>query len=157
MNLKDELERLARAHSASDLASAFSQLQGTVKKQRREFHKKHGLLAQTFIVQMRVWDQQKVEGVSRDDRLNGLDIALRSAWPKGRDEPWRYNCENCDDTGLVMRECGGDAMCGRRKKPHYAHTYGEPCWCSNGGKFKTKPQSGDDFTSAGKGFSKGGR
>lgn len=156
MNLAEELARLARAHSASDLASAFAQLQGAVKRQRREANRQLGPLAQTVNAAMRIWDQQKREGVSREERIAGMEKTLRAAWPKSREQPWHYVCDNCNDTGLVERECGGDAMCGRSKR-HAPHRYGEPCWCPKGGKFKIKPPSGDDFTSAGKGFSRAGR
>ena len=156
MNLKDELDRLARAHGPSELASAFSQLQGAVKRQRREDARKLGPLAQTLKAAMAIWDQQKTEGVPRVERVAGLEKTLRAAWPKSRERPWQYLCDNCNDLGLVMRECSGDAICGRQQE-HYPHSYGKPCWCPKGSKFKIKPPSGDDFTSAGKGFSKAGR
>ena len=40
------------------------------------------------------------EGVSREDAQQGLALVIRDHWPKGREEPWRYYCDVCQDTGL---------------------------------------------------------
>lgn len=107
-----------------------------------------GVLSQTFTAAMELWDHQKAEGVPRDIRLQTLERTLRAAWPQTRE--WKYLCQNCNDTGLVISFCEGDATCGR-DRPHYAHDYGTPCWCSLGAKFKPKPKPGpEDFTAAAK-------
>lgn len=54
--------------------------------------------------------------------------SLRKALPAARDEPWRYDCEPCSDTGWEPFRCAGDASCGR-VKPHLAHDYVRICPC----------------------------
>lgn len=120
------------------------------------------LLVQTFREAMRIWDAQKAEGISRADRVLGLAQSLKAAWPKGREEGWKYLCTGCSDYGLEMHECPGDATCGR-DKPHLPHEFGTPCWCSAGKRFKAPAKTADDFTGAGtvtrkpKQWSRGGR
>lgn len=45
-----------------------------------------------------------------------------------RDEPWRLDCERCEDTGWTLHTCDGDDFCGRQKK-HYAHDLAKVCAC----------------------------
>ncbi len=45
-----------------------------------------------------------------------------------REDPWRTECERCDDTGWTLHTCAGDDFCGRRQ-PHYAHDFVKPCYC----------------------------
>lgn len=45
-----------------------------------------------------------------------------------REEPWRLECERCEDTGWTIHDCAGDTFCGRQKA-HYAHTFARPCAC----------------------------
>lgn len=110
----------------------------------------HGILAQTLIAALQHWAAQKADGVSLEEREAGLAKTLRAAWPKGREEPWRYLCESCEDTGLRTSDCAGDATCGRAK-PHGPHAFGEPCWCPLGARFRAKPKpTAEDFTQAGR-------
>jgi hypothetical protein len=142
------------------LAQAHEALRQSVPSQRRQAHKAEGQLAATFREAMRIWDLQKAEGMSLADRVAGLERTLRVAWPFTRE--WKFLCEACNDRGLVMAMCPGDATCGRHRE-HQAHEYGSPCWCSVGNRFKAKAPSEDDYTAAaktkpaGKGFSKWGR
>jgi hypothetical protein len=110
-------------------------------------------LGAVFKEAMRIWDAQKAEGVSLPERLRGLEQTLRAAWPRGRQEPWRFNCEQCEDRGLVMSTCPGvaEATCGR-ERPHLAHDFGRPCWCEGGARFrpKAKPTEDDAVASAAK-------
>ena len=106
-------------------------------------------LADTVQEALRLWDAQKAEGLPKETRAKNLEQVLRVAWPKGRESGWKYLCTGCNDYGLVMSECPGDATCGR-DKAHLPHEFGTPCWCSLGKRFK-KPERGpdDDFTTAG--------
>lgn len=45
-----------------------------------------------------------------------------------REEPWRLECERCEDTGWSIHSCSGDDFCGRQKK-HYAHDFARVCPC----------------------------
>lgn len=116
---------------------------------RKAFTREFGTLAKTFMAAMQIWDAQKAEGVSQEDRIDGLEKTLRAAWPKGRDVAWKFLCESCADYGLQIGTCPGDATCGRPKR-HLAHEYGVPCWCPAGKKFTKREPSPDDFTQAGK-------
>jgi hypothetical protein len=51
------------------------------------------------------------------------------ALPEGRTEPWRDECDSCEDTGWVRPiACDGGPICGRRRK-HLPHTLTKPCEC----------------------------
>jgi hypothetical protein len=147
MSLTDALKTLSDAHGPKALASAFAAVQGQVRRARKAADKGLGPLAQTFVAAMRIWDQQKADGVSKAERLAGLEKTLRAAWPQTRE--WKYLCD-CDDLGIKVSECPGDATCGRYKA-HLPHTFGTPCWCPAGAKYRDKPKpSPEDFTAAGK-------
>jgi hypothetical protein len=124
-------------------------LRKAVPGKRRQAHAEEGLLAQTFHEAMRIWDVQKAEGVSFQERVAGLEKTLRAAWPKSRDAAWRYLCDRCDDCGLVIGQCPGDATCGDPKR-HGAHSYGTPCWCEKGNQFKQRAPTAADYTQAAK-------
>lgn len=126
---------------------AHEALKAAVKPSRREAHAKEGRLASTFRVAMKAWDEMKAEGATLQARVDGLEAMLRDVWPFTRE--WKYLCANCEDGGLVFQQCPGDASCGRHKA-HLAHSYGTPCWCSLGNRFKSKPRGADDFTAAGR-------
>ena len=104
-------------------------------------------LGKTFVAAMELWDGQKANGVTIEDRLICLERTLRAAWPQTRE--WKFLCQNCRDYGLVIEQCAGDATCGR-DRPHLPHDYGTPCWCSAGQRFRERPKpSPEDFTAAG--------
>lgn len=148
MSLTDALKTLSDAHGPRALVAAFNTLQGQVRRARKASANELGTLAQTFTAAMRIWDAQKAEGVSKAERLEGLEKTLRVAWPQARE--WKYLCAECGDLGLVYYECGGGSECGRIKK-HLPHTYGRPCFCAKGAKFAEKPKpQAEDFKAAGK-------
>src|SRR3990167_3501486 len=93
-----------------------------------------GVLSQTFTAAMALWDQQKADGVGREDRLICLEKTLRAAWPQTRE--WKYLCRTCADYGLEMATCDGrSGRCGRTR-PHLPHEFGTACWCNAGQKFR---------------------
>ena len=111
-----------------------------------------GPLARAFKEVMTIWDRWRANGdvVSEAERVKGLEAVLRDAWPNGRTEDWTYFCSACDDYGLVIQECPGDATCGHVRK-HRPHNYGTPCWCPRGKQFRPKAKATpEDFTSAGR-------
>lgn len=160
--IEDALKQLAEAKTASELITAHQQKARAVKAARRKAQQTEGPLAATFRVAMEHWDAQKADGVSFAERAKGLEQSLRAAWPKGREEGWKYLCDDCSDYGLVMGKCPGNTTCGRTF-PHQAHDFGWPCVCPKGARFREKPKSpSDGLTSAGKspkksGFTKFGR
>lgn len=150
MSIADALSALSQAHGSQALASAFRALQGQVRRDRRAKDASRGTLATTYIAAMAIWDAQKADGIPRAERLSGLEKSLRAAWPQTRE--WKYLCERCSDYGLEILSCQGvtDAICGE-VKPHYAHEFGQPCWCAAGARFREKPKPApEDFQAAGK-------
>ena len=107
-----------------------------------------GKLAAAIHEAMRYWDEQKVAGVPLEQRLRALEGVIRDVWPFTRE--WKYLCHDCDDHGLRMADCPGDSTC-ERVRPHLPHTFGTPCWCSLGTRFRPKPKPDpDDFSAAGR-------
>jgi hypothetical protein len=148
MSLSDALQTLAQAHGAAELARAFHVLQGQARRLRRATDTTWGTLSQTFVAAMRIWDQQKADGVSKAERLAGLEQTLRAAWPQTR--AWHYLCVACSDLGLELFECDGGSACGRTKR-HLPHTYGRACVCAKGAAFREAPKPEPaDFKAAGR-------
>lgn len=117
-------------------------------RQRRQAHREEGQLATAFREAMRIMDAQKADGVPFADRICGLDAALKSVWPFTRE--WKYLCQTCDDIGLELLDCDGKGRCGRTKL-HLPHSYGVPCWCQAGARYRVKPKPDPaNFTDAGK-------
>jgi hypothetical protein len=97
---------------------------------------------------MNYWDALRANGASIPDATKSLEAVLREYLTLTRE--WKYLCSHCDDYGLVMGTCSGDATCGR-DQPHLPHSFGTPCWCERGNKFRKKlPADPDDFAQAGR-------
>lgn len=174
--LRRSEQLLAGAATADQVAEAHAILKRAIYQKRRREDQGLGPLAQTFKVAMQIWDSEKADGIPRPDRVKHLEQSVRAAWPQGRD--WKYLCDRCQDTGLIMRVCERGARCNgvsfRSDHPHapsgkyrrlcthdrdssYTHDYGVPCWCAKGKDFDpttyeqrlTKRASSDgDFTQA---------
>ncbi len=145
------------------LAQAHAELRIAVRKERRAFRRSpKGVLAQTVMAVITRRDQMRADGATEADLNADMETAIRQCWPFTRE--WKYLCDKCDDHGLAMGECPGDATCGRTL-PHMAHSFGTPCWCSAGNRFKAKarPTGDDDLATVGKtrknprGFTRFGR
>ncbi len=115
-------------------------------------------------------EKLKADGVESCDLDAGIEAVLRARWPKpwDRTAPWRYLCEECGDTGLVMLQCKPGRRCngistrtdGPGEKPgkytrlcvgsaSYEHDYGVACSCAKGERFRPRQTGPDeDFTSA---------
>lgn len=153
MSLQDALQSLSEAHGPKALLAAFDSLQGRVRRARKAFTQQYGMLAQTYLEAMKIWDADKADGVPREERARRLEKSLRASWPQTRE--WKFLCNECGDLGLVYYECSGGSECGRMKK-HLPHSYGRPCFCSKGAAFKSAPKpEATDYKQAG--FSKVGR
>jgi len=146
------------------------ELRQGIKAKRKAAHKVEGKVAAAFEAALKIVDQQKAAGVPFEERMRGLEGVLRAVWPQTR--AWHYDCDACQDTGLVMHVCRRGARCNgistRIDGPHsppgkyrrlcftnaesdYEHDYGEPCFCKNGARFREKPPAKpDDFSDAGK-------
>lgn len=123
-------------------------LRKRAKTKRKEGKKEYGKLATAFREAMVLWDKLKANGGTLADLTGGLEHVLRGVWPYTRE--WHYLCVQCDDHGLMIGSCPGDATCGRTKA-HGPHEFGRPCWCDKGRPFRDKPKpSAEDFTAAGK-------
>lgn len=108
------------------------------------------ILYQTYVAADALRRKALESGDSREDANAIVAGALKAAWPKGREEPWRYLCEVCADTGWRPHECPGDARCGRTSE-HKAHPYVSYCWCEKGRALQPKPkQDTDELAALGK-------
>jgi hypothetical protein len=97
---------------------------------------------------VKIWHQMRANGASISECTVSMEAVIRERWPFKRE--WKFLCANCDDVGLVMAECSGDATCGRARE-HGRHTFGTPCWCPLGNKFRDKgPAPPEDFAQAGR-------
>lgn len=54
---------------------------------------------------------------------------LKAALPSPRDEPWKAECETCDDTGWEFFVCPAESPTCERVTPHLPHSYTRPCYC----------------------------
>lgn len=112
--------------------------------------KEASVLYQTFMEADRLRVQALKDGATREIANSIVAKALEQAWPKGRDEPWRYLCTACDDAGWKISQCPGDGSCGR-KNAHLAHDYAQPCWCVKGQAVKGRPRvEADELAAVGK-------
>ena len=87
-------------------------------------------------------------GEWRDRARRAEDTTIRLRLQAHRTEPWRVECERCDDTGFVTHRCPGLAPDGQRvgerqkaggfgegdepclrTQPHYEHSYVTDCAC----------------------------
>lgn len=113
----------------------------------------------------------RADGATAHDLKAGFERVVRDIWPKPahRTEPWRYECDDCDDTGLIINECRKGQRCpgvstrtdGAREtagkyrricatapESDYTHSYGVPCFCRRGSRFRAPISSGQSFTEA---------
>lgn len=82
-----------------------------------------------------------------------LDV-LKRLWPQA-DAPWRYRCDDCQDTGALLLTCKPGQRCNGlstrtdspREQPSkyqrlcvkeaaYVHDYMEPCFCQAGQRYR---------------------
>jgi ferredoxin len=101
------------------------------------------VLYHTFVEADRLRTQMLKDGATREAANDIVAKALEQAWPKGRNEPWRYLCESCQDSGWRVFRCRGDASCGR-VRVHLEHEYVQLCWCAKGQDMKPKSRGTDD-------------
>lgn len=73
------------------------------------------------------WFPKTSEWIERAD-LARAARALAAALPAPREEPWKSECETCDDAGFEYIDCQGNDQCGRRF-PHAKHKYVIKCIC----------------------------
>lgn len=126
-------------------------LRQAVSLSRHAWKKSHSVLVRSIYTALDQWDTQKADGVPHEERAQYLERTVRACWPFVRE--WKYLCHLCNDTGLVMHECSGDATCGRGK-PHNWHTYGVPCRCGKGSGFRPRTPTAEDFQQATRGRAK---
>lgn len=157
------LSILAAAKGPKALAESHSKLRSLVSLSRKAFRKSpEGQLAGTYMAAMEIWDSQKADGVSLEERQEGFEKSMRASWLRA-DREWKYLCHDCNDYGLMMRTCEGHPRCGCNSKghEHLPHEYGIPCHCGVGARFRERAKpTPENFTDAAKkprGFSKIGR
>lgn len=178
-DLYTALDALSAAHGARELASAMRSVQRSVQLRRADFQKKYGPMTTAI---MEAWDlrvKMKAAGTPDAELDAGVEGVLRQAWLRDRQEPWKFLCELCNDTGLQMFVCrtgqrcpgrssrdGGNyrLLCATNPTSEYTHDYGLPCVCERGARFRSTPKQPADYSEVGKptkkpgGFSRfGGR
>ena len=68
----------------------------------------------TFVEACRLREQALADGATRDQADALVVNALKAAWPQGREQPWRFVCRTCEDTGWEWFVCGEQGLrCGR--------------------------------------------
>ena len=88
------------------------ELRKLARTERRGFKQSEGgVLAQTILGAMKIRDQMKAQGSTREELDHYMEGVVRTAWPKQRAEPWHYLCDKCRDTGLVIYECTPGHRC----------------------------------------------
>ena len=92
----------------------------------------------------------RAQGAPADVVVRSIEAVIRERWPRGRAEQWHLLCDRCVDTGYEIKDCPGDATCGRTKV-HAEHRFAEPCWCAKGRQMIRQPrQEADELASVGK-------
>lgn len=71
-----------------------------IRRQRRDAARQDGSFVTAMRECMAEYRKARAAGVSQEDACKGIEAVIRDVWPKGRDEPWHYVCEECQDTGL---------------------------------------------------------
>ncbi len=166
--IESAVQQLANAATMPELLDAHREIRRRIRAARRKQSQQWGPLATAYGEMMAICDQMKTDGVSREDRAKGIEATLRQMWPFTRE--WKYLCNECNDTGLVMRICRDGARCdgtstradssfqpaGKFQRlctmqQSYEHEYGTPCFCSLGARFREKPKHDPaDFSDAGR-------
>jgi len=103
-------------------------------------------LAAAITTAITAWHRGTVAGATREEREYALEETLRDVWPYERE--WHYLCSACRDTGLVDQVCEPGSRCNGRsttgqtrfcaEHPAYTHTYGTPCACALGARFRPR-------------------
>lgn len=124
-----------------------------ILKRRREAHRAGvGVLSRTIHDALEIREQMKASGTPKDELDAYFEQVVRRSWPFTRE--WKYLCNQCDDTGRVLMVCrkgarcqgvstvpGHTRICAKEPDSDYEHEYGEPCYCSLGQRFKSRPKT----------------
>ena len=91
-------------------------------------------LGAIIMAAVREAEEMRAAGADAAEVARGLEAVVRDRWPKpkGRTEPWRYLCESCSDTGLVLHS--------EVNRLGIHVTTGYPCVCEKGARFILKPK-----------------
>jgi len=167
--IESALDELSAADTPADLAKAHTELRRKIRASRRAQARQLGPLATSYDEMMALSDKLKADSVPAEERQKGIEAVLRQMWPFTR--TWKYLCEKCNDTGLIIKVCRQGDRCNgistRSDSPYqepgkyqrlctmnetYEHEYGVPCFCSLGARFREKPPQNDPtgFSDVGK-------
>lgn len=170
--VESALHTLSEAATLPELIEAHRTLRRKIRASRLKQSSAFGPLATAYGEMVTLSDEMKANGATFEERQYGIDATLRQMWPFTR--AWKYLCDRCNDTGLVMRICrDGDRCDGVSTRadsafqpagkfarlctlsPDYEHEYGQPCLCSLGSRFRERPKhESGDFSNAGRGSQK---
>lgn len=135
-------------------AAAYREAQQAVRAGRRAFASS---VDSTFVKTMKAainqYLQARLQNVTREDGIRGIEEELRAAWPKSVSK-FKPACDSCDDTGYIDRVCWDRHRCEREvcaNNPERQHNYVEICHCPKGDlKRKKQYQAEDAIAAAGR-------
>lgn len=132
------------------IAAAHAELRTVARKKRRDPEAR--TLGAIIMLAVKEAQEMVASGANKAEVAASLEQVVREHWPRGRDEPWRYLCDDCSDSGWQVLTCQRDAGTCQRTKPHAPHDYLAPCWCAKGRAIVLKPQRSDvdELASVGK-------
>jgi len=137
------------------LAHDHARLRAEAAASRTAFQKApEARLGAAVMEAVRLASLMKADGADDATRFRVIESVIRECWPVTR--VWRYLCEQCRDTGLVVQDGVTNRLGG-------VVSEGYPCTCGKGKLFREKPVGdSDDYTKAGKvskpkGFTRWGR
>ncbi len=179
-SVEASVEALSQAQTQAELVAGHAAVRRAIRAKRKA--ESLGPLARAYTEAVTLMDARKADGVPFAERVKGLEQVIRAFWPKGRDEPWRYVCDVCRDTGWVFHTCrsgqrcdgvstrvdgpGGRSgqyrrLCAKHPESDYTHDYVVSCFCAQGRRRETPAAEPAHFAQAGKvkksGFTKAGR
>lgn len=124
------------------LAREHAELRAQAIRERKEAHRgAEGSLGAIVMQAVDLSTRMKADGASDEERFAVIEANLRDRWPYTRE--WKYLCQSCRDTGLVL-------MLNQVNKLGIRVDEGYPCQCQKGRLFRAKPMAERDYTEAGK-------
>lgn len=134
------------------LREEHNRLKAEARANRREFAKTP---ESAFVKEMREaivgYLQMRAQGIAREDACKGLELVLRSAWPK-KATKYPALCDLCDDTGWRLRTCTHQMRCERRfcreAHPAHEHDYVQACDCVAGDRKRARVVQVEDEIAA---------
>ena len=166
--LREAEQALATATTPEQIDIARALLKTALYRKRRQAQQSHGVLAQSLHTALDISRKMKADGASEQERHEYIEGVVRTVWPRRRSQSWKFTCDDCSDTGLILMECTPDYRCdglssradawnqppGKyqrlcTKDASHRHAYGMPCHCARGDAFRLKVKQRKSLDDAG--------